>query len=750
MANGEVTPYSVYSRLTRARGRLARRIRGIPQAFLLGALCSGCVVGEPSDPAEKISLEPVDDRREPGYVPRSRPKHVELSSDETVLFVALAGNLVDPGSQVLALDAKSGDELARIEVGRSPQGLALSKDGHRLYVANQLSNFLSVVDTASFEVVGSIPVSFYAQDIALAADGAHLYVSNRWLDAVEVVALSAGGDGGRVTQTIAAGANPRDLVVAGDYLYVGNLGGNSISQIDVAAGREIDRLYTNAPVNGLATDGERVFVATLGMGDGHPKESGTSAGATYRGDGTASTGFADINNDIAVIAGGAGGIALEHRYTSDTAEVSSADAVGDLDPASMIVAGALPEQMVVRNRQLFVTMSASDTVQVLDIDPSGSLSPRAVLPTGVNPFELAVTVGGDTVYTADRLGETVSKIDVASGQRQAFAVDPGAAAYPANDYERGEMLFHSARMSSEALPSAVFPDGDVAGDKSCNHCHRETLSDGKVWMVGVDVVVHLGGERMAPAARNVADTQPLFWEGTQTPQDFDLEVNEFAPAADFGCDKEATEADPESCVARDAFFMQKTGFTFRQAAREMIGAFLVGRSRLLPDPDAQAPAPDRAASIARGEALFFSDEVGCSKCHAADAGGLFTNNQSVDPVITPSPLDNGVQFKDEVDGNFNVPSLRGAWDRPGTFFHDGRAKSLKSALVGSGHASLVPGLDGCHNLATETSRPDGVVQPIYNGGGCNEVDGRPDTHGVTSQLTAAQVEDLIHYVQAIE
>ena len=707
----------------------------------------GCVVGDELPASEPRSLEPVDDRREEGYIPRMRPEHVELSADGSVLYVALAGNLVDPGSEVLALDAADGSELARIEVGRAPKGMALSHDGSLLYVANQLSDFLSVIDTGSHEVVGTIAVSFYAQDIAVEPEGERLYLSNRWLDAVEPVNLAPGGRSGKAIAPVKVGSNPRDLVLAGGYLYVGNIGGNSLSQVDLSRMAELDRHFLNSPVNGLATDGDRVFVATLGMGDGHPETSGVQDGVTYRGDGTANRGFGDINNDVAVITGDAGGITMHHRYTSDTAEVSAADVPGSIDPASMRVAGALPEQMVVRGSRLFVTMSASDSVQVFAIDgETGALTPETVLDTGLNPFEIAVSEDGATVYTGDRLSDTVSRIDVASNQRQSFSVDPGAQPYPANAYERGELLFHSARTSSEALPSAVFPEGDTAGDKSCNHCHRESMSDGKVWMVGVNLVVRLGGQRMAPSARNIDETAPLFWEGTQTHEDFDLEVNEFAPAADFGCDPVLTEEDPASCAAREAFFMAQTGFTFEQVGRELIGEFLLGRSRLLPNPNAQAPSPEMAASIERGSALFFSAEVGCSRCHTE---GDFTNNQNLPPVITPSGLDNGLQFKDEIDGNFNVPSLRGVWDR-GTFFHDGRAKSLRATIAVPGDATLAVGIDGCHMLDQETERPDGVVAPIYNGLGCNELMGQPDSHGATSQLSAEQLEDLLNYVRSIE
>lgn len=738
---------------------------------LFAALAAGCFgasdgasfARSASSTEPHRDLKPVATFKEADYVKRSRPKHVELTPDGKVLFVALEGNLIDPGNQVLALDSGTGKVLSRIEVGSSPQGMALSRDGKQLYVANQFSDYLTVVDVAKRVVSGSISVTFYAQDIAVAEDGRSLYLTNRWLDAVEVVALDqANGTDGTVKKAIpvADQANPRNVVVGpGGLLYVGNVSATSVSVVDPAAGKEIDRLYTNSPINGVATDGRFVFAATLGRGDGHGKEGSVDpahGNTAYRGDSTASKGFADINNDVMVIALSPDKKATAlFRYTSDTAEVSARDAQGDYAPEEMIVEGALPEQAVVKNGKLYVTMSSSDQVQIFDIDhDTGALRSVGVVDTGINPFELAVSADGKTIFTADRLGETVSKIDVATNQRTAWNVGVTSSPYPANEYETGEMLFHSARFSSEALPSSVFPNGTKAGDKSCNHCHRETLTDGKVWTVGIDKVVPLGGERMPPAARNIRDTMPLFWEGVQAKEDFDLESNEFAPPDDFGCDAAATEADPESCAARDAFFMKQVGHTFREVGRHLLGEFLVGRPRLMPNPDHQFPSHEARDAIARGKALFFSAQVGCSSCHPsidADPNKPFTINETIDQVISQTPFDSAIKFKTRELGTFNVPSLRGAWDRPAVFFHDGRARSIRSAILGPDHPALQKGRDGCQHLADDSDQfLGGLPRPVKNGRGCNEVAGRTDIHGTTSQLSPAQVDDLVKFVLQIE
>jgi hypothetical protein len=102
-------------------------------------------------------------------------------------------------------------------------------------------------------------------------------------------------------------------------------------------------------------------------------------------------------------------------------------------------------------------------------------------------------------------------------------------------------------------------------------------------------------------------------------------------------------------------------------------------------------APGNAAAIARGQTLFQdATNVGCTTCHN---GPKLTNNATVD-VGTGAP--------------FQVPSLRGVVERP-PYLHDGRA-------------------------ATLTDR-------FSSGGG--------DKHGHTSQLTAAQISDLVAYLSSL-
>jgi YVTN family beta-propeller protein len=46
-----------------------------------------------------------------------------------------------------------------VPVGTSPSGIAVTPDGAHVYVSNQGSNTVSVIDTASDTVVATVPVA---------------------------------------------------------------------------------------------------------------------------------------------------------------------------------------------------------------------------------------------------------------------------------------------------------------------------------------------------------------------------------------------------------------------------------------------------------------------------------------------------------------------------------------------------------------------------------------------------------------
>lgn len=113
--------------------------------------------------------------------------------------------LVDPKNGVASsgtvsvVDRASRKEVAQIDVGLHPCGMALNADLTRLFVANANSDSVSVIDTGTDRVVETIsvvressrPFGSAPNALALAPDGKTLYVANGTDNAICVVELGS-------------------------------------------------------------------------------------------------------------------------------------------------------------------------------------------------------------------------------------------------------------------------------------------------------------------------------------------------------------------------------------------------------------------------------------------------------------------------------------------------------------------------------------------------------------------------------
>jgi YVTN family beta-propeller protein len=159
--------------------------------------------------------------------------------------------------------------------GSYPSGLAISADGKRLYVANDLGESMSIIDTASGTVSSTTATGHNPYTVVLSKDGTKAYVSNWGGNTVSVVNALTGASQGSIT----VGTHPSALAVnpvTGD-LYVANTDSDSISVVDTAAGTVKLTIelapYPNAPVGtspdaaAVAPDGKTLYVADAGDND---------------------------------------------------------------------------------------------------------------------------------------------------------------------------------------------------------------------------------------------------------------------------------------------------------------------------------------------------------------------------------------------------------------------------------------------------------------------------------------------------
>ncbi|MFJ8948300.1 IPT/TIG domain-containing protein [Streptomyces sp. NPDC102395] len=150
-----------------------------------------------------------------------------------------------------------------IPVGSGPQGIALTPDGTRAYVANRASNTVSVIDTATDTVTHTIPTSADPVFVAAAPDGTRVYVSVNTDGLLSVIDTSSNTIVANVP--VGAGASVVGVTPDGARAYVSVQNANLVSVVDTATNTVTGTVpVAGAPI-GLAVtpDGARVYVASL-------------------------------------------------------------------------------------------------------------------------------------------------------------------------------------------------------------------------------------------------------------------------------------------------------------------------------------------------------------------------------------------------------------------------------------------------------------------------------------------------------
>ncbi len=173
-------------------------------------------------------------------------------------------SLVD--SLVLALKAdqrRSGE--------RYPGGLAVSPDGGRLYVAENLGDAMATVDLTSGEVIGRFSTERYPYGVAVAPDGT-VYVSAWGGHTVSVFRPNEGGSVDEVGRW-PAGRHPSAMILnrEGSRLFVASGSTDRVTVLDARTGEAVAELEDPPPAGpaegstpnalALSRDGTRLFVA---------------------------------------------------------------------------------------------------------------------------------------------------------------------------------------------------------------------------------------------------------------------------------------------------------------------------------------------------------------------------------------------------------------------------------------------------------------------------------------------------------
>ncbi|MFN2398278.1 MAG: YncE family protein, partial [Gemmatimonadaceae bacterium] len=165
--------------------------------------------------------------------------------------------------------------LARKEPRKSgtryPAGVAVSRDGRRLYVAENLADSLAVVDLETGRVTARFPTERYPYGVVVAPDGM-VYVSAWGGSTVSMFSPSADGSIASAGR-LAVGRHPSAMVLNqdGTRLYVASGSTDRVAVVDTKTRRMLLHLLDPPPAGpgegstpnalALSADGTRLFVA---------------------------------------------------------------------------------------------------------------------------------------------------------------------------------------------------------------------------------------------------------------------------------------------------------------------------------------------------------------------------------------------------------------------------------------------------------------------------------------------------------
>jgi YVTN family beta-propeller protein len=162
------------------------------------------------------------------------------------------------------VDVASGAVVARVPVGREPEGVGITPDGRWVLVTNESDNSVSVIDTRTLKIVRSVEVGKRPRDVAFTPDGRAAYVSGEFDASVYRMAVPQGAPVERVLQ-MRKEARPMAIVLDTRLarLYVSTGRGGTVAVIDSASHKLLAEVKVGTRPWGIALsqDGRWLYTA---------------------------------------------------------------------------------------------------------------------------------------------------------------------------------------------------------------------------------------------------------------------------------------------------------------------------------------------------------------------------------------------------------------------------------------------------------------------------------------------------------
>jgi YVTN family beta-propeller protein len=536
---------------------------------------------------------------------------------------------------------------------RRPVALILTDDDRRLLVANRDSGTVSVVDTQRLQVVSETRVGGRLSDMAASRDREVLVASDEGGGAAVLLAYQKGAL--QELRRLKVGPTPVSVQVSddGSVATVACLWPRRLVIVDLASAAKPKGEKETAPAvldlpfaprRQLLLPGGAKLVVADAFGD-------QLAVVDLRRRALESVrGLAEVHNIR--------GLALDRRgkdllLTHQTLSSRGRPTPDDIRSGHLIdnrilrlpVAKVLEPSAGLRESGRQITLGdvergAGDPAEAAENDGGQFLVTLAGtnelavgwpekatwtrLAVGQRPTSLAVDAARRRAFVANTFGDSVSVVDL-EALKVVGEIRLGLPPGDLRPEERGEVLFHDARLSRDAW-------------FSCHSCHTDGHTNGRLNDNLTDG--SLGTPKRVLSLLGVKDTEPWAWNGKMA--DLPAQVRHSVTSTMQG----------------------------RAPTDEQVRDLVAYLQTLSPPPSlTEARGTTDAEAVKRGRRVFEREK--CAKCHT--------------PPSYTSPGTYDVGLRDEAgETHFNPPSLRGV-SQGGPYFHDGRAATLEEVFTRHRH-----------------------------------------------------------------
>ena len=378
--------------------------------------------------------------------------------DDTVYVTNNSSNTVS------VINGRTGTVDDTITVGTLPRAVAVDQGDDTVYVANYLSNTVSVINGRTSTVDDTITVGTRPLGVAVDQGDDTVYVTNLFVNSVSVI----NGRTRTVDDTITVGDSPWGMAVndGDDTVYVANSGGRTVSVIN---GRSLDD-------SGTITLGGDPRAVAVNDGDDTVYVTNSASGTVSVINGQTRT----VDDTITVGAGPLG-VAVDQR--DDTVYVTNQGGrtVSVINGRTRtvddtITVGTSPYGVAVNDGSgtnaglVYVANEGGSTVSVIArVSASlGSVSGLAgsTVTVLLDVPQVDYDVDGSTVTSVSFGDDTATGLTAAAGDSWTLTVPAGSGTVPVTVTFKGGLTASAGSFTYPPPPPAVFPPsapGDVVG-----------------------------------------------------------------------------------------------------------------------------------------------------------------------------------------------------------------------------------------------------------------------------------------------